>query len=281
MQIQMRLVTTHETAVILRRAIENMLEGSEKIMILCNGSSPCVEFQIVDALWICSVSLKIQKDGFQIYQVKKSEHYVLQSDLRPLHYFLKQNADANALSFECEGEQNDQWTIKALSQHRRVLKTFIATVSEDNTPYISMSSKMFQNWNSFSMDPQEFSNITLDLAVGGGLLDLHLHANNMVTFKSQFQTGEIAFHTENKDVSTKTQISRKRKRNNSFFHVHRTTHRRPRWIHGRYIIKFLKLICGVTPLCEKLSLYLRNKHPLILKLRFSDCIHMIVSIVPE
>jgi len=277
-------VTNAESTTILRRALEGMLEGSEKILISC--TSRYMEFQIMDAMSLCSVSLKVGCIGFLLFpprsQIKATS---LQTDLRPLHHFLKRNATARHVRFQISTDKTRPWTVMALAANQRVLDSLELLLSRDETPYVDMTPSLFTKFTRFHMDPHEFALVTLDLASGGGCMDVHVYANNVVSFASRFPTGQIAFHCFRRKKSTPSTHVRKRARfyTPPLFKIERKggtdSTRDP--IHGRYIIKFLKLVCGVTPICEDMVIYIEQNWPLILYMRFSDAIQMTVSVAPN
>ena len=232
----------------LKGVLEVMLDGSERARIRITPE--CIEFQSVDSLNVCVCLCQFKPALFERYEVEEeiAEPFTVHFNLRKLYSFLKK------LNGHTMFTRTTQSTLRlhvlsrynpAASQH--TTKHFLTL---DNTPdatqYSSIAPSHFQHWSSFTINPEEYTGIILDLAISGGYIDMRI-GKDVVEFTAECETGKIT-------TSAHTSIS-------SDFQIHRSGTGQ----YNRYLTKFLKQACTISQSCTALKVFMMQHGPLVLE----------------
>lgn len=263
----------------LKKTTEVLLEGSEKALLTL--SSKEVRLQTVDATWTCTAIYSIPRSQFSVSAFSRCAPVSVKFNLKALHQFLK-TGGTRVLAFR----YNDEGEVRLIGTRRngtpsgrRASQTVLLAPVRDRCPYVSVPESAFRHWLNVKVDPDEFSNITLDLATGGGHMEMLVYGNNMVVFQSLFDTGNVHFRTHDFVVSQNgvqrpTRQGRKRKWNGQL-------HASDLLVQEKFIVKFLKLVCGLASLCVHMGMYLQSKSPLVMVLRFACQASLTMCLIPS
>lgn len=245
---------------LFKKAIETILDGSEQAMITFDEKG--LQIQSVDSLSVCMCLFKFSKKRFFKFEVSKTVQ--IKFNTRPLYNFIKKFPGV-AFSFICK--KNVLW-IKVVSGFGKIYNTvneYKFVNIKDRTDYFSIPEYTFINCPSFRLDTEEFTNIILDLAVGGGYIQVEMEGCRIL-WKTCFETGSISVESHNANNIDKGYM------------VLIPAHTK---ISNKYLTKFFKQACNIAPTCDNLTIYMRAGGPIVLEFELGKGLSsLIISIVP-
>jgi hypothetical protein len=222
---------------ILRKSFETMLDGSERCMIKMTPAY--LELQSVDSLAVCSCLFRFMCERFIRYDIVSD--FSIKINIRPLYNFLKKQPIGSMII----DKQYGTLFVSVKSKTNEVPNHFKLLETDDCTVYYDITTELFSVWPCFRINPEEFTGIILDLAVGGGYTDLHFNETS-VLLRTTFETGSISIeaHGATKDFSI--------------------IRGPPDNIHNRYLTKFLKQACTIAPTCIDMCIFIKPNGPLVM-----------------
>jgi hypothetical protein len=252
---QTMIVCSVQLSFLIKKGLEMMLDGSEQAIIQFTEEG--MELQSVDSISVCICSFKFAKERFFKYSI--SECLRVKFLIRPFYNFVKK-FNAAAFSFDCD---TDSLLIKVISNFDKSNSNLYHIVdSQDETVYFDLPRELFTNSPSFRLQPDEFANIILDLAVGGGYIEVGM--NGLESYwLTIFETGTICITSLHQ--SEEYQVIQEAQEK----------------ISNRYLTKFFKQACTIAPICLSLIVHLRIEGPIILQFQIeNEFSELIISIVP-
>jgi hypothetical protein len=257
----MFIVCSVQFTQIIKKAFETMLDGSERAMIKILKDE--VHLQSVDSLSVCVCIFKFFSNRF--FKYNNDEDVIVKFNLRPVFNFLKKQANG-ALIIQ---KKNKNVYFSLVPRYTKMQFNTIDTNSlrlvdtSDPTFYYNIEYETFKNWPCVTINPEEFTNIILDLAVGGGYTDIILDQKNLI-MKTEFETGSISIQANNgvsKHFNVVDPPSKK--------------------IHNRYLTKFFKQTCTIAPSCIDMRIFIHENGPVIMDFTLENNIsRLIISIAP-
>lgn len=226
---------------LLKKVLETTLEGTECAKLCFKSSdSHRAPFSIVamDALMVSQGCTEFNRPCFERYQC--DEDHEISIDVKELHDFVRNCKGSKRIRFTCE-----DLVIKVHEMsgtHEKTLKPR----RNDNTAYLQLDLLHYRDWPNFEMSATEFSNIVLDLAVGGSEMSVSIDTNSNVKFHTNFESGKIDI-----DVPTDVLLS----------------HRAPEktCVTSTFIVKFMKLLCSITYIVRSVTVFV-SKQRLVMEM---------------
>ena len=276
----MLLTLSHEATVNLKKITEVLLEGSEKALLTLAEKEVCL--QTVDATWTCTAIYRIPRSQYSLSRFSQCPPVSIKFDLKTLHAFLK-SGGTRVLAFR----YNANGQVKLISAcgpnirgTRARQKAPVQLIEiKDRCPYVAIPKTVFHNWLNVKLDPHEFSNITLDLATGGGYMEMSVYGNNMVVFQSVFDVGNVHFQTHDFPVQQNRHCRPARSAQKR--RLGQQCQNSDVLVKERFIIKFLKLVCGLASICAHMGIYLKPQNPLFMELLFPCKASLTMCLIPS
>ena len=249
----MLIVCNVQFSNLIKKTIEILLDGSERAILKIKPTG--CEFQAVDSLAVSVYVFRFLAARFFRYDVL--EPHTVKLNLRPLHMYLKAQPPGSLVF----SSKNKSVYVTVLSKYLKHDQAHAAGNcfnlhhnATDRTKYFDINPDLFRSWACFSIDTEEFSNIILDLSVGGGYLDICLDKNTL-ELTTIFETGRITI------TATAQQNHGKE------FRMNRAP---PSPIKNRYLTKFFKQSCGIVPTCVDMKVFIKPNGPIVLEMTLEN-----------
>lgn len=244
------IVCSTDLSNLIKRSLECILDGSEQAVISLYPDHICI--QSVDSLAVCMCTFTFYTQRFTTFDI--DEEVQVRFKVRSVYETIKK--------FDCLVLETDGDSIWFTDNHER---RYLLVESQDSTTYYSVSASLFDMCACFKLHPVEFSNIILELAVGGGHIEVSM--DNYTTYwKTMFETGDILFETTQK------------RRDNSHYRVIKPAVPK---ISNIYLTKFLKQACNIANICNSLIVYVRPDGPMFLKFEMGSRLsEVVITLVP-
>jgi hypothetical protein len=250
-QIIMLVLCSLSVSVLLRKTLETMLEGSEQGR-LCFSTTE-IHLQSVDAMAVCVCSTTIPTVQCSLARIPRPVRLNVQ--LRPLYNFVKGSPNAD-LSFAMV--RGVLWL--QLRPPKGPMPIYKVVATDDTTQYYQLPRSCYEHGVSFRLHPDEFVNTILDLAVGGGYLEISIREQQM-DWKTHFETGTIAITTLAPARVLPASLARQPVVTNT------------------YLTKFFKQACTIAPCCTGLVLFMQAAGPLVLQFELEHAA-IVIAMVP-
>lgn len=256
----MIVVCSVKLSMLIKKSLETMLDGSEQGIIGFFEES--MQLQSVDSLAVCMCMFKFLKKRFFKYNVNKQSEVRFQ--VRPLYNFVKK---FNSAAFSFNYKNGSLW-IQVVSSFQKTdsnKNVYRILETQDKTRYYTIPPEIFQNTPCFKLDPEEFTNTVLDLAVGGGYIEVEMNRTE-VYWRTFFETGSICIKACNHNGQRneyKVIVPSKEK------------------IYNSYLTKFFKQACNIATICTNLTIYVTKHGPILLYFEMeNESTELIISIAP-
>lgn len=245
----MNIIASPNLSSVLSRAFETMWEGSEKARIRFDMEEG-IYLQSIDSLSVCACRFHIPKNRFDGFIMKETSFW-RRVDLRKICEFIRLQPHGH---FSFAQTNNMLHFIHHLGT--TVAYIDLEPDSDTSTIYYDMNLDL-RGCPSFQLYPEEFSNMILNLCVGGGYTNFEF--NTGLKLHTTFELGTISFSTEKEGDHFK--ILEKGCCSNA------------------YLTKFLKQAAFMACHCTKMTLYMSQDGPLILHLTLEDNISTLCVII--
>ena len=232
---------------LFKKCLEAILEGSEQALLTFTASG--TQIQSVDVLSVCMYVVNFHKSQFARYNVSKQ--YQVQVGVDNLFYFVKRCKN-QTITFKTK--KSNLWVYTgsgSLSAGDRGNCYKLSGKLQERSVYYSLPNEVFSHCPSFALHPLEFTNMMLELSVGGGYIDLTMEGTETL-WQTRFETGIISLRALN-GGGEGYRVLTPAKEN----------------FQNRYITKYLKQACGIAQSCKRVVVYLRPEGPLLLNFEMS------------
>lgn len=226
---KMRVVLKSAYYASLRKLVETILEGTEVGQLRFDPVNQEFQLAAIDSLWVCHMNTTFSKQSFSRFELK--EPLCITTHLKPIHDFLRVGRSDRIVSFQ--QTNNGQVKLADVSTNENV------TMKQVEEHYDSQH-RDHRSWPSFEISSVELGNIILDLAVSGMDMMITMEPSGNVLFHSSFDTGDIWHESkngQNEVIQARTLPNRRQES-------------------GKYLIKYLKIICSLTHLAPTTMVYL-------------------------
>lgn len=251
----MIVVCSLSVSSLLRKTLETMLDGSEQGRLSFSATE--LHLQSVDAMNVCLCTTTIRNTHCPMYRVRRP--IAVNVQLRSLYHMIKGIPNAIVAFTVVHGVFWVQLrTPQGPAQpSRRIVPT------NDTTQYYQIPRSLYEHGTSFRLHPEEFVNTILDVAVGGGYLEVSIRDHHMY-WKTQFETGTIAIVTTAAPLPSTLVL---------------LPHMPP--VTNTYLTKFFKQACTIAPSCTGLVIFMQTDGPIVLHFETEDDVaDLVIAIVP-
>jgi hypothetical protein len=264
---------------ILKKVLETVLESTEQAMFKFRPSGPYpLSIHAVDSLWVCQSVINLYQYGFDKHQIRKPVR--VRVNVKAVHDFVRSCKQSRRIRMSLEATinsvaVNDGWyepNHDSEAQYKlhfydasNPKRCLIMADRIDTTPYPDIPRSEHVLWPNFSMTSCEFSNVTLDLAVGGMEMNVTMHPNCDIRMACDFDTGSIEHYGHHH-------------LDNEVFVVHKAPCKT--CTSGNYIVKFIKIICSMTMLSKFVTVFIQEYGSMVLELSDSRFVNYTFRIKP-
>lgn len=239
----------------IKRVLETIMEGGDMVQLqFSTTGSNLLSIHCVDALWVNHSTVHFQKSSFDRHSISQAVRLCI--SIKELHDFFRSCKTSKRVRFalECDdtteivGEYYTPATTAPKAQQLKVYEVasarhIVLRSMEDDTPYEECARSVFTRYPNFSMTASEFSSVILDLTVGGMEMTVTMHPNQDIEFETTFDTGTISHYGKHDPK-------------NEIFVVHKAPKHRCQ--SGKFIVKFVKMICSMSPVVKFVTLYIEE-----------------------
>lgn len=242
----------------IRRALETMLDGSENALISLDENG--MELQSEDRSSICLCMFRFDRRLFLKYVVSKP--ITVTFSTRDLHTFLKKKYSGHYIFYFNNGLSVRIVNPNCGSQEKtfHIKNDCLDTIYH----YYDIPSGYLDHYCCFRINPDEFMNIILTMALGSGYINFVVQ-HDSIKLHTEFETGEISL------------IAKTHKKHDGF----RTIKSNRDSFTNTYITKYLKQACHLVSICVDLHIYICDSKPIVLKFIMGDIYSTILmSVIP-
>jgi len=236
-----------------------MLDGSEQGLISFTDFG--LQFQSVDSIGVCMCLFRFPARKFFRYDLEQDRQ--VKFKLRPLYNFVKK-FHSTSMAFTCNNNRITLAVTSNFDKGTSKQNLYHIDNTHDNTVYYALPSSILDDSACFRLNPEEFTNIVLDLAVGGGYINVSMQGTR-TEFKTIFETGTIVTSCNPNPDRQEYEIIRPAVGS----------------ICNTYLTKFFKQASNLSSSCRQLCIYIHKDGPIVLQFDMNkELCQIFISIAP-